>query len=310
MGFSKDFASGIEGSFGEAQKPLDELKTLGVHLIGTDFDGTVAGAGITTHRTGTLLGEVLQAGVGVALITARDGSLRRDFLAELLEAIDEVGGGNAPFFIGTGNGSGLHRVVGTTLDTVYANTLTISEISQLAAAVTQSGGVRGEVGRRWVAERLAEDWDGFVPNHLLDISKRHSIWVESTKMTVPLPEDPKEREDSVAALQQAIGTDFAVSWVGAPLGVITKRLPEDPKLYALRHAASLLGEADFGRTASFGDTPTGNDRGLLSIRYSFTNDATYYEGAPPYRLENSSDLGDSIAAAVTRVHEAIHYLID
>ena len=111
----------------------------------------------------------------------------------------------------------------------------------------------------------------------------------------------------VAELNQALGQTYQAAAGDETFVHITKKLAEDSKVVAIRAILKLLGLKS-NQVATFGDMPVGNDAGLLSFPYSFTNADEFAKikknsAEPPYLLLNQS------LTPVERVYKAIDYLI-
>ena len=82
------------------------------------------------------------------------------------------------------------------------------------------------------------------------------------------------------------------------------QMPMDGKLMAARTVMERLEITD-EQAGFFGDSPNGNDKGILSLLYSFTNCKRLSKQSlesPPYILKTTD-------SPVGAVHEAIHVLL-
>ena len=120
-----------------------------------------------------------------------------------------------------------------------------------------------------------------------------------------MPSDESEQKKIIAVLREKIGNKLTLAWANDPFIHISKKLEFDGKLLAVQTMMKELA-IDESHLATFGDTPHGNDAGLLSLPYSFTN---YFEfkkenpQVPPYILPRS-DL------PIGSIYQAIHFLIN
>jgi len=133
------------------------------------------------------------------------------------------------------------------------------------------------------------------------------LFTEQAKVTFVLPKDKVLHAKVVAELNKELGEHFCAATGDDMYVHITKKLEEDSKAVAIKTILKLLG-LDFNQVATFGDMPTGNDAGLLSFQYSFTNSDEFAKvkknpEQPPYILLNPT------LTPVTRIYEAINYLI-
>jgi len=111
----------------------------------------------------------------------------------------------------------------------------------------------------------------------------------------------------VDELNENLGEEYRAAAGDETYVHITRKLKEDSKAVAIKTILATLG-LEKNQVATFGDMPTGNDSGLLSFPYSFTNLEEFAEvkkdlQQPPYVLLEP-DL-----SPVNRVYKAIEYLL-
>jgi len=292
---------------------LKELKTNSLRLLGLDYDGTIydrhASPPYNNHQTAMdLVLNIMKAGVNLGLITSRDVSIKRVLFPPLLKASQEIAG--LPVFVGGANGSNLTEIKNGQRREIYNHGLTLDQIKAIVDVYDKLNVSNLDSRSNKVIERfLTEDWSGYVPNNLFAISKKNSgVWVEQSKVSVVLPSDRKEQEKAITALREKLeeqpGDELTVAWANDPFAHVSKKLDLDGKLLAVQTIMKELGTNEH-HTATFGDTPHGNDKGLLSLPYSFTNHPLEKPDleTPPYLLP-------SFDSPIKSIHKAIRFLIN
>lgn len=313
MGFKLIFMD-FQGHSNLALTKLSEAKPL-IKLFGLDYDGTVSDAEHKQPQVFGLVEKILATDRSVAFITARAATAIKVLVPPLQELLvrENV---TVPSFVAGGNGTTLYEVKKNDLIEIYNHGF---ELSQVKRAVEAGREVYKQLGinRSDLAEKgletfkkfLLDSWDGYVPAEMIDVCRPYDgeLFTEQAKVTFVLPKDKSLHAKVVAGLNKELGEHFRAAAGDDTYVHITKKLEEDSKTVAIKIILKLLG-LNPNQVVTFGDMPTGNDAGLLSFPYSFTNadefvDTKAEAEKPPYVLL------DSGASPVDRVYKAIEYLI-
>ena len=293
---------------------LEEAKSQ-IKLFGLDYDGTVSDA---THKQAEVFGlvaKILATNKSVAFITARAATAIKVLVPPLQELLvrENV---TTPSFVAGGNGTTLYEVKKNELIEIYNHGFELAQIKravEVGRKVYEKLGIirtdLTEKGLKTFAGFLQEPWDGYVPAEFIDVCRPYDgeLFTEQAKVTFVLPKDKTLHAQIVAELNAELGEDYAVAAGDETYVHITKKLHEDSKMVAIKTILQILGLAE-NQVATFGDMPTGNDAGLLSFPYGFTNSDEFANvktnpEQPPYVLL------DGELSPVGRVYKAVEYLI-
>lgn len=297
-----------------AKVKLAEVKPL-IKLFGLDYDGTVSDADHKQPQVFDLVEKIFAKNKSVAFITARAATAIKVLVPPLQELLirENV---PVPSFVAGGNGTTLYEVKKNELIEIYNHGF---ELPQIARAVEVGIKVYKKlgIGNTDLAEKglitfrkfLRDSWEGYVPAEMIDVCRPYDgeLFTEQAKVTFVLPKDKSLHPKVVAELNQALGEVYQAAAGDETFVHITKKLAEDSKTVAIKTILKILGLSE-NQVATFGDMPIGNDAGLLSFPYSFTNSDEFAEikknsEQPPYVLF------DSDLSPVDRVYKAINYLI-
>ena len=297
-----------------AKIKLEEAKPL-IKLFGLDYDGTVSDADHQQPQVFGLVEKILAKDKSVAFITARAATAIKVLVPPLQELLvrENV---SVPSFIAGGNGTILHEVKKNELIEIYNHGFGLSQVKQVAEVgrkVYEKLGISNadlaKKGLETFRKFLQDSWEGYVPVEMINVCRPYNgeLFTEQAKVTFVLPKDKVLHAKVVAELNKELGEHFCAATGDDMYVHITKKLEEDSKAVAIKTILKLLG-LDFNQVATFGDMPTGNDAGLLSFQYSFTNSDEFAKvkknpEQPPYILLNPT------LTPVTRIYEAINYLI-
>lgn len=297
-----------------AQLKLKEVKPK-CQLFAMDYDGTLAdGEKYKKEDAINLIKEILAKGKTPAFITARAATAVKTFVPPLEEHYKQ-NPESGPTFIAGGNGTVLYRLDAKTIKQIYNNGLSLAEVKDIVEKWQQYATKNllveslSEKGLITFQKFYGETWDHLIPEEVLNIGRPHEgrIFTEEAKVTFVFPKDVSRHEQIVADMQQLIGENFSVAAGDKDFCHITKRLAEDSKVVAIKTILQELGLNE-NQVATFGDMPHGNDAGLLSFPYSFTNYAATAENKaadkPPFILPGSDE--DPVGS----VYKAVRYLID
>ena len=297
-----------------AQAKLQEAKPL-IKLFGLDYDGTVADATHKQPQVFALVERILATNKSVAFITARAATAIKVLVPPLQELLvrENV---TVPSFVAGGNGTTLYEVKRNELIEIYNHGFELSQVEravEVGRKVYEKLGIKNadlaEKGLQTFTKFLQESWDGFVPAEMINVCRSYNgeLFTEQAKVTFVLPRDKSLHAAVVAELNNDLGDGYRAAAGDDTYVHITKKLEEDSKAVAIKTILKTIG-LDAGQVVTFGDMPTGNDAGLLSFPYSFTNSDEFANvktemEQPPYVLL------DSELSPVDRVYKAIEYLI-
>ena len=297
-----------------AQAKLAEAKQH-CELLAMDFDGTLAdGNQYQKEDALGLITEILACQKTPAIITARAATAVKTFVPPLQAYYRKHPDALATYIAG-GNGTVLYCLNTKGIEALYNQGLTLAQVKTIVAQWQSYADVElplaglSEKGLQTFKQFYTEDWQYLIPAAVLDLGRSFAgrIFTEEAKVTFVFPKDVSRHQSIVAAVQTLIGNDFCVAAGDKDFCHITKRLQADSKQVAVKAILQRLGLNET-QVASFGDMPHGNDRGLLSFPYSFTNCDEFASKkndfqVPPYVLP------DPDLAPVARVYKAIRYML-
>lgn len=266
-----------------ALSKLEEVKR-NLALIVFDFDGTVyRKPEYTEVEVHSIIKRIIHAGKQVALVTAREASMHSKIIVPFQRELEE---GQA-LFLGTSNGRVIRKITKSNVEVMQRHTITWEEIEKVTKAYDSLGlELEPEVAQHFTKD-WEKDWSGIIPLRYFNYSKEHlGIWAEETKMVIGLKGEEDDVKELQRKLQALIGDTLHVGWAGWKLVDVNKEVGIDGKLYAVREISKLLGTTD-NNVAVFGDRPDGNDSGMLTLQYSFTNNEEYYN-----RIRNTTSEGN------------------
>lgn len=300
MSFIKGETPNFTSKESIATSKLEEIRKNGVQLLGFDYDGTVIGDEFGHPDVTSLILQIARAGVVPAVITARDATIKVEQIAVLEQATrkEQI---DTPIYIATANGASLFKIQNGESEQVYSNDLTQEDLDSIITAYSSLGIPISEEMDKIRQASLKQDWEKYIPPALFKLSLQNKgVWVEPSKVTLRLPEAREEQQQATQELTQKL-PNLAVAWGGKPLADVTKRLEFDGKLHVVQF---LMNSHNIPKTrvATFGDTPDGNDKMLLSLPYSFTNREAGLTAGIPYMLSGTG-------SPVSRVHEAINFVL-
>lgn len=297
-----------------AQAKLEEAKPL-IKLFGFDYDGTVSDVNHRQPQVFGLVEKILAKDKSVAFITARAATAVKVLAPSLRELLvrENV---SVPSFVAGGNGTTLYEVKKNELIEIYNHGFDLPQVKR-AAEVGRKVYEKLSIGRADLTEKglenfkkfLQESWEGYVPAEMIDVCRPYDgeFFTEQAKVTFVLPKDKTLHAKVVAELNEALGEAYCAVAGDDTYVHITRKLAEDSKTAAIKTILKLLG-LESNQVATFGDMPTGNDAGLLSFPFSFTNSDEFKNvkenlQEPPYILP------DTELSPVDRVYKAIEFLI-
>ncbi|HEY9695687.1 MAG TPA: ElyC/SanA/YdcF family protein [Trichocoleus sp.] len=263
------------------KKRLLMLRELGIDLIAFDYDGTLFGDGKTHVDAAKLLVKVIKAGINVAVVTGRDATVRRALVPEFIQ---QCNGRNLSFFLATSNGVNVYRVDSTGAHCLLNNPIRFEDIKRVVAAYRRLNIIGSKLRILEHLNLASQKWEGLLKREFILISRRNpGVWVEPSKISLAFPLSFTDRKKAIKALEAELGGEFALTF-GSDVVDVIPQLCMEPKRYALDFILDHTGGSLLS-TVSFGDTPLGNDRGLIEIPFGFTNDITINVASqPPFVL--------------------------
>lgn len=295
---------------------LKEAKFL-INLFVFDYDGTVRnGVDYEIPEVIALTEKILSRGRLIAFVTARAATAFKTLvppLRELLNRIDMP----VPVFIAGGNGVILHKMTKDESVEIYNHGLTAPQIlrvveigKKIYEELNIGSADPSEKGLATLGKFLKENWEDYIPSEIIDICRSYKgrLFAEKSKVTFVLPKDKSLREKVVSDFNEKLNGEYQASMGDDTYVHITRKLEEDGKVVAVKTILKSL-NLKLNQAATFGDTPLGNDAGLLNFPYSFTNSEEFIKvknnfQQPPYILERL-DL-----SPVARIYRAVDYLIE
>lgn len=293
---------------------LKEAKPL-IKLFGLDYDGTVSDAEYKIPEVSVLVEKILDKNKSVAFVTGSAASILKKMVSPLQKLLnrDEI---IASVFIAGGNGTTLYEVKKNELIEIYNHGF---DLPYVLKAVEVGRNVYKElsIGPADLSEKgletfkkfLQEDWEGYIPGEIIDVCRPFNgeLFTEQAKVTFVLPKNKLLHQKLVDELNKQLGEEYQAVAGDEAFVHITRKLNEDSKAAAVKSILEILSLKQ-NQVATFGNMPTGNDVGLLSFPYSFTNSEEFADvkkdlEQPPYIL-SELDL-----PPVARVYKAIEYLI-
>ncbi len=282
-----------------------------VKLFAMDYDGTLAD-GEHYHREDAinLIESILKANKTPAFITARAATAVKTFVPPLQDFYVKYPNSTATY-IGGGNGTVLYKLDSKGLEKIYNHGLSLEEIKTIVSVWEKYAEQHlpqndlSEKGLTTFIKFYGEDWQDLIPNEILEIGKVYNgrIFTEEAKVTFVFPQDISTHEKIVSDMRELLGNNFSISAGDKDFCHITKALKEDGKMVAVKTVLELM-DLKENEVATFGDMPHGNDKGLLSFPYSFTNYLDHVSQTPPYILAEDN------LPPVGRVYKAIKFLIE
>jgi hydroxymethylpyrimidine pyrophosphatase-like HAD family hydrolase len=293
---------------------LSEVKQ-SIRMFGLDYDGTLTdGEKYQRDNAIALFIKILAAGKTPAFITARAATAIKTFVPPFEEFYSKNPRA-ASVYIGGGNGTILYKVGAEGVQKIYSHGLNLDEVKFIVsqwenyAKENLPAPELSEKGPSTFIKFYADTWEGLIPDEVLNVGRDYSgrIFTEEAKVTFVLPKDIDRHKKVVEEMQNLVGEKFSVAAGDKDFCHITKRLHEDSKIVAVKTVLEHLGLSE-KQVATFGDMPFGNDAGLLSFPYSFTNSDNFTKAKkdldnPPYILPEPN------LSPVGRVYRAIEYLL-
>lgn len=301
-------------------KNLSEIKSK-INLFVFDFDDTIKSSSERDCKPLDLVEKIISNDKFVGIITASGVSVLSTLAEQIIQLIRK-NGFNIPVYLGIANGMALYKLDKNGRQEVYSYPIELDyakEILEVWKNVMKKIGIEDEdlmeKGVNTFKEFLLRDWNGYIPNESLSLSKENNgkCFVEKFKITFVMPKnDVFLQQDFISLMQMEInkkfGDDKFVIEMGNDIFAhLTKKPGMAPKLFALKKIMKNL-NLENDQVAAFGDMPFGNDKGLLidsGLPYTFTNKNIEKENieTPPFVLD------DSELTPVASVYKAVENLL-
>jgi hydroxymethylpyrimidine pyrophosphatase-like HAD family hydrolase len=268
--------------------------------LAADIDGTLHGGPYDwTHIQASLL-SVVRAGKPVAIVTGRGVSLEANLLPVL---------GDLPVTLATANGSRMVQYDGKspTPNVIYSHELLIDEVRAVVETYEEFCADNGHAPTSMIspdADKLA----ALLPDPFVTVSHQHNgVWAEPTKVCLEMPRSLFGTLD--VDLARLLGPSVNVYRGSETIVDVTRAQITDGKKAAVTRFADLH-QIHPDSIVCLGDSPHGNDSGLLSGPLSFTNNGAAYE---EYCLSESHPnlkvIGCCSQDPVGAMHDLIAHLI-
>jgi len=222
-------------------------------------------------------------------------------------------------YLSGGNGMNLSRATfdsdGITLEPIYQINMEDSDASNVIDAYRslQINDPDPESRKVFHDFLFNRDWKGLVSKGALERAREYgdTVFIEGAKVSVIFPAEAGERKRYLEQFRYSLEPQgYNVVCNDEPFVHVSKKMhsedgkPLDGKLKAARRALDML-RINERNAGFFGDNPDGNDKGILSFPYSFTNCTRFHKPSlsqPPFVLKSSG-------SPVGTVYEAVRFLV-
>lgn len=304
-----------EEHFELARIKLEEARPL-IKLFGLDYDGTISdGVDFKPPEVMALVEKILGKGKSVAFVTASAATALKKLTAPFQGLLNHKNTSVRNFIAG-GNGATLFEMKKDGLVEIYNHGMDLPQVLkavEIGRKVYEKLGIKNidlsKKGLENFRKILRDNWESYIPAEILDVGRPYNgeIFTEQAKVTFVLPKDKLLHEKLAVELNKELGEEYRAVAGDDTYIHITKKLEEDGKVVAIKTILKILG-LEPNQVATFGDMPAGNDAGLLSFPYSFTNSNEFVDiktnlEQPPYVLLEPG------LSPVARIYKAVYYLL-
>ena len=287
-----------------------------VLLFALDYDGTISdGIDFKQPQAFELIEKIFDRNKSVAIITASASTALKKFVPSFQELFNKKNFKTRGFIAGA-NGATLFEVKKKGLTEIYNYKMDLAQIQkvvEIGKSVYEKLGIKNtdlsDKGLETFKKFLKDDWQGYVPAEIIDVCRPYNgeLFTEEAKVTFVLPKDKSIHEKLAKELNSELGNEYCAAIGDDTYIHITKRFEEDGKAMAMKKILKLM-DLKEDEVVTFGDMPRGNDAGLLSFPYSFTNSEEFISikenlDQPPYILFEPN------LTPVARVYKTINYLL-
>ncbi len=241
-----------------------------------DIDGTIKSSVESKYKPIELIKKILLKSKNVVLITDSGASAFLGIIQEINKLLNE-NNIEKSVFIGIGNGVGLYEITKNEIKKLYQYCLEKNDILKILE-VYNSVIAENRIEKNFFIKKgvtifnefLLKDWTNTIPSDYILSSKTYGgkCFIEPLKITFVMPEDSivSQRlfiQEIQECLNVAFKKQYCIIEKGDDIFAHTTIYPNmSPKLFALLKIKERLKTTD-AEIACFGDTPDGNDRGLL-----------------------------------------------
>jgi len=265
---------------------LKKLKSSGVKLIAVDYDGTVFDRNNSKYNNPIkvikLINEVVSNKIDFVLISARNTTLEVGF-RKLASQFCKKNNKTLTFWRSGGNGMNLAKITFTKdpekikIKKIYSNFISDKDV-KITLDVYKKINIKLDNNsciffKQFLNKKLPED---LVSAKYLKLMLPYdgAVFIENVKISFVLPSSKKEQREIIKIFKKELEPyGLNVGYGGLPFVDISKQLKRngkkvDGKLLAVKTIIKKL-NINEKQVATFGDMPYGNDKGLLSLPYSF-----------------------------------------
>ncbi len=310
----------LEEEYKKTKLILREAKSKNLKVIAADYDGTLYDRYDKNYNSLLKIIElaysVTKKRISFAFVSGRNTTLEIE-LREIIPKFCEKQNTDMTIWHSGGNGMNLNKISyllkskTLKIEKFFSNTITINEVKESIKIYQQLKIVPDLKSQLFFKNYLEKNIpDDLMPKKYLELSKQSEgkIFAEAVKVSLVLPTSKEKQKQIIKILRKKLSRfDLNVGWGGIPFADVSKKLKLnnkviDGKLLMVKNIIKYLNIKDT-QVATFGDTPNDNNKGILSLPYSFTNDVSLDKSSfPPYILE----VKDS---PVKAIFDAIGYLI-
>lgn len=317
----KTFKNNIKAENQITKNLLFKIKKNKFTLIAADYDGTLYDRYDKKYnsllKVIQLAHKITKKGLNFAFISGRNTTLEIE-LRELIPKFCSKKKVDLSLWHSGGNGMSLNKISyryktnSLKVEKIFSNSISINIIKKIIEIYTKLKIKPDSKARLFFKEYLNKKIpEDLMPKNYFELSNKHDgrVFAELVKVSLVLPSSILKQKQIIKDLRKDLsGLGLNVGWGGIPFADISKELISnhkiiDGKLLMVKNIIKYLKIKDT-QVVTFGDTPNDNNKGLLSLPYSFTNDVSLIKSkdVPPYILEVK---GSSVKA----VFDAINYLI-
>lgn len=304
------------------KRKLIEAKSNNIKVIAADYDGTLYDRNDKNYNSLlnilSLAYKVTNKNIEFAFVSGRNTTLQVE-LRKLIPLFCKTKKCNLRIWHSGGNGMNLYKIsyhIKTKklyIKKIFSNTLSVNEILKIIAIYDnlqiEADSNSQNFFNAFLKNKLPND---LIPKRYVQLTKKYKgkIFAESVKVSLVLPTQINAQKKYIHLLKkQLVGTGLNVGWGGIPFADISKELKYNNKVIdgKLLMAKNIISKLKIlkNQIVTFGDTPLDNNKGLLSLPFSFTNDVTLQKkklSKPPFILQ----IEDS---PIKAVYDAISFLI-
>jgi len=326
MALNYSAKNNLKNEYRLSKDKLTEITKRGIKLIAADYDGTLYDRYDPIYNDINKVVElaylVTKNKIHFAFVSGRNTTLEIE-LREIIHQFCRKKKINLTIWRSGGNGMNLSKITYTSqphdinIQKIYSNNINI-EMAKIIIKTYEDLNIKADPKsqaffKKFLEKNLPED---LVPKSFLKLAQPYQgkVFAESVKVSLVLPTNPKEQERYIMLLRKKLSKynsiyKLNVGWGKIPFADVSKKLEYkgkqiDGKLLMVKNIIKEL-KIDESQVATFGDAPNDNNRGLLSLPYSFTND----KNAVKLSLNSSPYILKVKKSPVGAIYDAINYLV-